>query len=220
MKRLKSLLFAAAAAVALAGGSAARADISWEANWTPGALALTVGPSSVINFTNLANGGYVTLSGATMPITTPITNTSVITTATPTSPDSFTNKMYALNLVLTDSLSGLTHTFNFSGALSGSVSTGGGTVSNVFGAGTTQTFTFADGDSYKVVLNGYLPPGSGKNITTQGGFSADVYATGPGNSGNPHGTPEPSTMALGGLGMFFTGLMAWRRRNRTAAIVG
>jgi hypothetical protein len=94
-------------------------------------------------------------------------------------------------------------------------------VSNSFNSPTTISYTFTgSGDTYKVVLNGYLPPGSGTNITTSGGFSADVYATGPGNSGNPHGTPEPSTMALGGLGTFFTGLMAWRRRNRNAALVG
>jgi hypothetical protein len=31
----------------------ARAEISWQANWTPGSLAKVVGPSSVIDFTNL-----------------------------------------------------------------------------------------------------------------------------------------------------------------------
>jgi hypothetical protein len=219
MKRWKSLLFAAAAAVALAGGSAARADIAWQANWSPGSLALGVGPSTVINFTNLANAGYVTLAGQTTPVTTPISNTSIVTTAAPPG-DSFSNKSYSFSLVLTDTLSGTTKTATFTGMLSGSASTGGGTVTNVFGPNSTQTLSFSNGDVYKVVLNNFSAPGSGQGITTQGAFTADVYATGPGNSGNPHGTPEPSTMALAGLGSFFTGLMAWRRRTRNAALVG
>jgi PEP-CTERM motif len=197
----------------LCGASQARADISWHADWDPGALALTVGPSSVINFTNLHGSGYTTTALQPV-ISTPVTNLSIVTTATSTAPDVFSSVGYSLKLTLTDDLSGLTHTFSFTGMLlSGSISTSGASVTNVFGPNASQSFTFANGDKYVVTLDGYVPPGSGTNITTVGGIGADVTATGPSGSGNPHGTPEPSTLALGGLGMAFTGLMAWRKRR-------
>jgi hypothetical protein len=197
----------------LLAASQARADINWQANWDPGSLALTVGPQSVIDFTNLHNAGYTT-TASTPVISTPVTNLLIVTTAPVATPNVFTDKAYSFNLVLTDSASGLTHAFTFTGMLlSGNISIGGGTVQNVFGPNSTQSFTFADGDKYVVSLNAFLPPGSGQNITTVGGVGASVTATGPGTSGHPQGTPEPSTLALGGLGMMFTGRMAWRKRQ-------
>jgi hypothetical protein len=216
MKRLKNLLFATAAAVALAGGTAARADISWQANWTPGTNSLSVGPSSQITFTNLASAGYTTTAAQPV-ITTPVTNLAIVTTAPTTSPDVFVDKGYVLGLQITDMASLKTMNLTFSGSLSGTISVGGASITNTFNTPTTQSVTFANGDKYTVTLDGFVPPGSGTNITTQGAIGADVTATGPGGGGgSPHGTPEPSTLALGGLGMAFTGLMAWRRRRNAA----
>jgi PEP-CTERM motif len=214
MKR--SLLYALPALLLFAG-SQARADISWHADWDPGSLALTVGPSSVIDFTNLHGSAYTTTALQPV-ISTPVTNLSIVTTASSSAPDVFSNKGYTLNLVITDDLSGLTHHFTFTGMLlSGSISTSGASVTNVFGPNATQSFTFSNGDKYVVSLDGYVPPGSGTNITTVGGIGADVTVTGPGSNGNTHATPEPTTLALAGLGMAFTGLVAWRKRRIQSA---
>jgi len=219
MKRLKSLLFAAAVAVALAGGSAARADINWEANWTPGTSSLTVGPSSSVTFTNLASAGYTTTTAQPV-ISTPVTNLGIVSTASPDTPDVFSGKGYTLLLQLTDMASGKTQNLTFGGALSGSASSNGSSISNLFGSPTTQTLNFANGDQYVVTIGPFVPPGNAGTSSPLGAIGATVTATSSntGGGGSPQGTPEPSTLALGGLGMAFTGLMAWRRRNRNAAL--
>jgi hypothetical protein len=213
---LSTLLFLAA--------SHARAEISWQADWTPGSLFKVVGDSSVIDFTNLHNASYLAPSGTT--VRTPVSNLWIITTATPAHPDVFWDKGYSLGLVVKDVRSGLSHTFKFTGELSGSISTAGSSVKNVFGPDATQSFTFADGDKYTVKLDGYKMPGTRDGFPIMGSLSAGITVTGPSHpvegaailEGSAHivGTnamPEPSTLVLGVLGTTFTGLAAWRKRQ-------
>lgn len=214
MKRLKSFLFAAALAAVLTGGATARADINWHADWTPSNNFIPAGLSSTINFSNLANAGFTTTSSLPV-ISTPASNLSISTTVV--GADTFSNQGYALSLKLTDDASGSFHIFNFSGKLSGVITMAGASVSNVFDAPTTLSSLIGN-NNYTVTLNGFVAPGSGHNINTVGGIGADITAVAGDDNGQPHGTPEPSTLALGGLGMVFTGLMAWRRRNRNAAL--
>jgi PEP-CTERM motif len=212
---MKRVVFLTLPALLMLGASQVRADINWQANWSPGSPALTVGPSSVINFTNLSNAAYTTTTAQPI-ISTPVTNLSIVTTAPVSAPDVFSSKSYSLTLTVTDaaSITNNSHTFTFTGALSGSISTGGSFITNAFGPNATQSFTFANGDMYVVSLDGFVPPSSGKNITTVGAIGANVAANvSVTNSGAPHGTPEPSTLALGGLGMVFAGLGAWRKRQ-------
>jgi hypothetical protein len=173
----------------------------------------------VIDFTNLSNASYTTTTAQPV-ISTPVTNLSIVTTAPVSAPDVFSGKTYSLMMTVTDdaSVTNNTHTFTFTGALTGSISTGGSYITNVFGANSTQSFTFANGDKYVVTLDGFVPPSSGTNVTTVGAIGADVAANvSVSNSGSPHGTPEPSTLALGGLGIVFAGLGAWRRRQAQRA---
>jgi hypothetical protein len=216
-------------ALLLYTGSQAQAEINWQANWKPGSLALIVGPSSVIDVTNLHNASYETPSGTQ--VRTPVSNLWIITTATPQHPNGFVNEHYSFGLVIKDTRSGLSHDFKFTGTLSGVISTAGSYIKNVFGPKATQTFTFADGDKYTVKLNGFTMPNTIHGIPSMGSFSAQITAMAPpppphvntimagaahffGAADVPQGTPEPSTLALGGLGSVFTGLLAWRRRNR------
>src|SRR5438445_275172 len=52
-----------------------------------------------------------------------------------------------------------------------------------------------------------------------GGISTHVDAapsSGGGGGGDPHHAPEPSTLALSGLGLSFLGLVSWRKRLAAA----
>jgi hypothetical protein len=203
--------------------SHARAEISWQADWTPGSLFKIVGDSSVIDFTNLHNASYLAPSGST--VRTPVTGLWIITTATPAHPDVFSDKTYSLSLRLKDVRSGLSHVFHFTGMLSGSISTNGSWVKNVFGPNAIQSFTFADGDKYTVNLNGYKMPNTMFGFPIVGNLNAAITVTGPhpfasnvhllgaANIGSEqtHSTPEPSTLVLGALGI--AGLTAWRKRQ-------
>lgn len=217
MKRLKRLLFAAALAVGLLGAASAQADINWHADWTPSDSSVVAGPKSNISFTNLANSLYTTTSALPV-ISTPVTNLTIVTTLGKGEHETFLPQNYKMSLLLTDDLSGNTHAFNFLGTLAGTISNSGASVVNVFDPLTkSQEFTFANGNHYKIDLNSYVPPGSGDNVNTKGAFGADITVTGNPDNGHVHDSPEPSTLALAGLGMAFTGLVAWRRRNRKVA---
>jgi hypothetical protein len=209
----------------------ARAEISWQANWTPGSLAKVVGPRSVIDFTNLHNASYETPSGTQ--VRTPVSNLWIITTATEAHPDGFLDKEYSMRLRIKDDRSGLTHVFKFTGELSGVISMGTSLIKNVFGPNATQSFTFADGDKYTVKLDGYKAPNTSHGYPVEGHLSAQITVTGPGSSPppssgsahlveaaieQPHGTPEPSTLVLGGLGLAFSGALAWRKRTRLNSV--
>jgi hypothetical protein len=137
---------------------------------------------------------------------------------------------YQLKVQITDnSPTNITspQTLTFSGNLKGTLTTTGASVMNSFTGLTTQTLTFFQNnkteDIFTITMDGFVSPGSGGTISTKGAIGADVTVVNKevgGGGGNPHDTPEPSTLALGGLGMMFTGLMAWRRRNRNAALLG
>jgi len=220
MKRLKSLLFATAVAVVLAGGASARADISWSADWS-GPSTITTPAGSQISVTNYTNDNEKSASGLAVPVN--IANGTITKFATGT--DTFSNMPYTFTLKLTEG--NQTQTLSFTGSLSGQIGSSQ-VVTNSFGSNPMQSSAaFADGTVITVDFNGYLPikpPGTGTNVQGEGGWGVDITAVagtpGGGGSGSPHGTPEPSTLALGGLGMVFTSLMAWRRRNRNAAFAG
>jgi PEP-CTERM motif len=215
---MKRVIFPALTAALMLATSHARADINWQATWTPGSPTLAVGPLSAIDFTSLSNAAYTTTTAQPI-ISTPVTNLSIVTTAPITAPDVFSNRSYSLTMTVTDDglMTNNTHAFTFTGALSGNISVGGSYVSNQFGPNSTQSFTFANGDTYVVSLNGFLAPGSGTNISTSGAIGAAVAASvSVTNSGTAHSTPEPSTLALGGLGIVLAGLRSWRKQRSLA----
>jgi PEP-CTERM motif len=214
MERVKKLLYAAAVATCLAGAASARADISWTADWTPSNNFIAVGPSTNINFSNLAATNYTT-SSALPVVSVPATNLTISSSASSTV--TFSGAVYSLSLKITDGPSGATGIFNFTGTLSGTITQTGAWVNNVFNTPTSITKTIG-ADTYTVTLSGYVPPGTPTSINTVGGIGATITVV-PGNSsGSPHGTPEPSTLVLAGLGMAFTGLGAWRRKRNAGQV--
>jgi hypothetical protein len=225
MKRLKSVLFAAAAAVALAGGSSARANIDWAIDWSPSNSSVTMMGGTQIQFSNLG----------LLPQTTSTTNPTATFTASNLTlgsgpvPDSLgSGQNFQMQAKIVDA-NGQTQIAFLSGTLFGGIFKNSlGTVtsnitSNIGSVMPTQTLKFTEMDgstnTYVVTLTSLAPPEVG---ATKGaiGASVTVTNTGGGGGGSPHDTPEPSTLALGGLGMMFTGLMGWLRRNRNAAVAG
>jgi hypothetical protein len=224
MKRLKSVLFAAAAAVALAGGSSARADINWAVDWSPSNSSITAMNGTVIKFSNLTLIPQTT--SATFPTVT-FTATNLSIGPLGTLPDNLGphGQNFQMQAFIVDP-NGTSKTAFLTGNLSGTIQSGGANIAYTPIA-PTQTLTFQENDgstnTYVVSLTGFSPPGSGsKGLSTVGGLGGEITVTNTpgGGGGSPHDTPEPSTLALGGLGMMFTGLMGWLRRNRKAAIAG
>jgi hypothetical protein len=222
MKRLKSMLFAAAAAVALAGGTAARADINWTIDWTPSNSSVLATNGTVIKFSNLGPSAQTT--SAILPVSG-FTATNLSIGPLGTLPDNLgaSGQNYQMQAKITDQ-NGTSQTAFLSGTLMGTITSKGAFITNLYTVpSATLTFNETDGskDTYVINLGQFTQPGT-NTLNTVGGIGATVAVTNTGGTGSgaPHGTPEPSTMALGGLGMFFTGLMGWRRRNRNAALVG
>src|SRR5262249_59978543 len=87
---------------------------------------------------------------------------------------------------------------------------------------TTQTVTLGN-DTYTVTMSGSSPPGP-PGSANPGSISAHVdVAAGPNGGGGGGGggggppvnpAPEPSTLALSGLGLSCLGIASWRKRRR------
>jgi hypothetical protein len=208
-------------ALLVLAASQARADLTWTEDWSGSNQFLTTG-SSTITIT----GQPLTTVSSTSAIPSPSGNVASITftsTADGHTPDVFNSSTgaYTLSMTVTDGPSSLSHTFTFTGYLSGPVSGGqsGANLMNNFTSPTTETFTFADGDKYTVTINSIIPPRF--NFNNSKGFTGAVYASvtglSNGGSGSPNNTPEPCTLALAGLGSVFAGLAAWRKRRLQVA---
>lgn len=218
MKRFKKFVCAAALAVGLLGAASAQADVHWQANWSPSNDVIIAGDDSTVEFTNLNKSSYTTTAKLPV-INTPTTNLTIKTEAPTNDPDVFVGQNYKLVLELTDTASGKTKSFDFLGKLSGTISTAGAAISNMFDPVTAiQTWTVPEnGNFYTINLKDFVAPGSASNINTKGAMGADITVVAGDGGGQVHDTPEPSTLALAGLGMAFTGLAAWRRRKLNAA---
>ena len=116
---------------------------------------------------------------------------------------------------------GRSHTFTFGGTLSGSFSAGTSNIDNSFTSPTSATWTYINGDTFKVTMDAYTPPGP-PNASLLGSIGATViYKARPvhGDPGPPGPTsPEPSTLLLSFLGLSGLGVMSWRKwQERRAA---
>jgi hypothetical protein len=127
-------------------------------------------------------------------------------------PAHFSHDDYTLSLTLTDKPSGKTGVVTFTGELDGTAWKHGSNITNTFTGPLTQTITLGN-DVYTVTLGAYLPPGP-PGRKNKGGIDA-MIAVVP-LSGSPPATPEPSTLALAGLGLTLTGFAAWRKRRSLA----
>jgi len=104
------------------------------------------------------------------------------------------------------------HVFNFSGTISGQFSTDGTGVTNAYNNPVSSTFTFADGYSYTVALDGFVPPQFGNTANAAGSIGATVGYASPVKTNS---TPEPGAMALLS-GISVPGVILGARRRKKA----
>jgi hypothetical protein len=208
-----TLLVGTAAALLLCGAAPSRGDyISWGYAWTPNKPVIhadSPGPGKIF----LTSESVDNVIGSTNVVATNISTFSVATGHNAAHQDTFTNAGYALTLTLTDNASHQSGSLVFTGLFNGTLSVASANITNTFTGSTTQAITLG-GNDYTVTIGPYSPPGP-PGSTNRGSISA--YASVVASEHNPPGnTPEPSTLALGCLGIPLLGLVAARRRCRGA----
>jgi hypothetical protein len=211
MKR-SLLAIALAAGLLSLGGTPAWAvptttQVAWTYNFTPSqSFVNSNSGSGTVSFTNEPTKSATNTSDVV------VTNLRVSSTASPTSPDTLNNAAWKVSLVLTDSASGKSATFTFTGQLNGTFSSSNSNITNTFTGKTSYTVQLGN-NNFTVSLVGYTPPGP-PTASNAGSISAYVQVN-PRISGNP--SPEPSTLVLSCLGLGFAGFASWRKRRRSLA---
>jgi hypothetical protein len=229
MKRFLPL-FASTLGWLLFAGSHAHADptpapnAAWTYNFSPQMVNNQVLASDTLSGVNFTNEPTKSATGSSDVV---VTNLKVFSNSP--SPIGFgTGGKYATNLVITDSASGASAAYTFSGQLGGSLSGTSANVTNSILGGTvtvngkTVAFTGSTapiislgGFNYEVALppTSYTPP-SPPNASNAGSIGAHVTVT----TGTvvPTTVPEPSTLLLSGLGLSFVGIATWRKRRQAS----
>jgi hypothetical protein len=199
-------LYAAAMALCLFAGGAARADfIDWGYNWTP---------SSTEIFADVPAKGKVTLSNepagsASGDSFIVATNIKTASSAPSSDPAVFTDRPYSLTLTIFDEASKKSGAMVFSGKFNGVLSAKSAIIANTFdpsGADTVTKSIQIGSHLYTVKIGPYAPPGP-PTATNAGSISALATVT-------VKDVPEPGTLALAGLALSVCGARAWYRRRR------
>jgi hypothetical protein len=186
---------------------AARAEIAWTYDFTPGTTVVWSDNSN--SKLNLSNQSSYMAVGSSDVVATSI---GVDSSASDAHPDTFTNKDYTLSMKLTDVASGVFTTLNFTGQFNGTVSAHSANITNQFIGPTTYSNIMLGQNRYNVTITGYTPPGPVGGLSGSIGAHA-LVTVGDGQGGGPHGTPEPASLILAGLGIGGLGLASWRRKR-------
>ena len=196
--------------------------IGWGVDWSPTSnqVLMGTGASMMPTFINFSNPGFQSFTLATSQTTA--SNLTLDTHETSGSP-LVVPQINAQNFTITAKVyDGTTtgapfKTVSFTGNLWGTFSTGGVSTFSSWNGPTSQMITFAGtGDKFTVALVGLQGPPIPSLSAHPGQILAQITET-PGSGGGPHGTPEPSTMLMGCMGLSFLGFASWRKRNRQAA---
>lgn len=199
---------AAALVVFFTLAPAARADwIAWTYSWSNS-------PQTILA-DNPAGGGEITLSN--QPTQAAVGNSDIVatnirtySTASPSAPDTFTNKAYTLTLTLTDSASGQSGTAVFTGIFNGTLTAASSNISNTFTGATTAILDLGN-NQYTVTLTAYTPPGPTGSVNAGGiGAHASVVVS----QIHLADTPEPTALLLAALGIPLAALRFGRSRLR------
>jgi hypothetical protein len=217
-------LIAPALALLLAVAGARAAPI-FSYNWSPDTekhFADGFGPGSTDHYVDFSNEPPKDASVNPTSHQTHLvaTNLRIFSSADDNTPDSI-NSNYTLTMALQDLATGHSHTFAFTGNLNGTFSTGTANVENAFTGGSPVTWTDTNGDTFKITMDTYTPPGP-PDASLLGSIGATVAYShsgagggggGGGGGGKPPDAPEPSTLLLSVLGLSGAGMASWRRRQ-------
>jgi hypothetical protein len=202
-------------AVALAlclGAGAAKADAlppEWSFQWTPNATFKVFADKSTTDYIQAVPEPVNTFFGdATIPAFQLTTATAATTTIK--NPATFTNAGFSVSLTLFDQASGKSATLPFSGVFNG----------QLWNTQADLRFTPTSGSqSVKIGNNTYTVK---LDVANPGGPNSVVFGaiTGSAQVNVVSSSPEPSALALAGLGLGGLGCAGWRRRRgRRAAAV-
>lgn len=204
MKKRTLVLRILALALVLLGASNAHAGlISWGYDWSASPSFVTAGTGKI----TLSNESFHTAVGNSDIVAT---NLKVISTADPLSPDVFTavDGNYSLTLKITDIDSSQFGFLTFTGQLQGKFSSLNANVTNTLFPLTTQSITLGT-NLYTVSMTYYTPPGPPEQGNL-GSIGAYVQVQ--------EQVPEPSTLALAGVGLAVGVLAGWRRRRSSPGL--
>ena len=220
-------VFAAVAALLLAGNSSRAGGIPWSFDWTA-----TGGPDLTVknkNFYDLAsNTSGTSLRLTNEPLGKSVGNAAGTTELTMTSIKVFSNSPpktlpapnfnsshpVTFTLALTDTNSGATHNFLYTVQFGGTAHANGANVTANFLGTTTYTNVQIGSNLYSISSPVYLQPGP-PDSSKKAGIFVTVSVVPDGNS-RIQGAPEPSTMVLSCVGLSFLGLAGWRKRRQAA----
>ncbi len=185
-------------------------------NWTYTATFQV--PGITVN-TPSNGGGTVTLTdyASPQPGGTSIAVQAYETASSATTPISFNNLKYDLALQITDSATHDSGTLHFTGSLTGTLTATTSTIVDSFTPVTSNSLTL-DGHTFTVKMPTVTlaPPTS-----PQANIMASVSVTSPGGGtgGTPppppsNGTPEPTSLLLGSLGISILGIGRWWKCRR------
>lgn len=198
-----------ALALLLSSPSAARADIiPWMYNWSrsPNEILADAPGTGKIALTDES------LKGAVGDSDIVATNMRTFSTATPTNPDKFTDKAYALNLFLLDIDSGQSTTFTFTGKINGELGANFSRLTNTFTGPASQTVVLGN-HRYTASNLSFSPPGV-PGAANAGSISAHATIT----VEQIVRAPEPGSISLYSLGLLALKAAVYfrkRRRRRT-----
>ena len=225
MKRSVSV-FAAVAALLLAGTSSRAADIPWTFDWTAtGGPDLTVKNKNFYHLASNTSGTYLRLTNE--PLGKSVGNAAGTSELTMTSIKVFNNgppvslgapnfnssNPVMFTLTLTDKTSGMSHNFLYTVKFGGTANKGAAKVTANFLGTTTSSDVQIGSNLYTVSSPVYLKPGPPDSSKRSGIFVTVSVTSG---SSRIQGAPEPSTMVLSCVGLSFLGLAGWRKRRRAA----
>ncbi len=181
-------------------------SIPWKYNWSR---------SHAKVFADAPGTGFISLTdeslkGARGSSDIVATNLRIHSTASPLTPDTFTNADYSLTLFLLDEGSGQSGTLHFGGEFNGSVSKLSSNLTHTFTGTTTKSIGLGT-SLYTVSIGPYTPPGP-PGSANAGAVSAAARV----EVSSIEQAPEPSTLILTGIAVPFLSYAAWRRRRNVA----
>ncbi|MFO0880642.1 MAG: PEP-CTERM sorting domain-containing protein [Gemmataceae bacterium] len=203
MMRAQLMRLLALTAVMFTASQAGAAPIKWGYDWS--ATPFVTAGSGKVTF---SDESYRQAAGNSFVVAAQL---QTVSSASYLTPDTFGpgDGNYSLSVWLKDIDSGLSGTLTFTGKLQGQFSQLNSLVSNTFNSPTVQSILLGY-TTFIVRLDSYTPPGPSNQLNLGSiGATVEVSSLKPAQN-----TPEPSSMALAGLGLGAAGLAAWRRRRQ------